>query len=183
MFRNITIKTTIAGIAAAVALTGGAAYAQSAAPVAASGTHAGGWHHHHHHGDFEHTLFKLHDQLKLNAQSEALWQTAVSTSKANRQQAHQLRAADKTQMQSAMQNPILDLNGMHAARQQQFQQFQQLHEQSVQAWLAVYSSLNDQQKTLVSSTLKVQWAQAQEHQAAAKARWQQQHPASAAAAQ
>lgn len=182
MFRKNTITTAIAGIATACALAfGGAALAQTAAPAGASDAHAGGWHHHGH-GGFEHQLEKLHAQLNLNGQQEALWQTAVNTTRANRQQMRALHTADKTQMQSQMQLPILDLSGMHAAREQQTQQFHQLREQNVQAWLAVYNSLNDQQKTLVSASLKANWAQMHERQAAMKQHWMQQHPGAGASA-
>lgn len=182
MFRKTNFTTAIAGIAAAAALGfGGVALAQSSAPMAASGAHAGGWHHGH--GGFEHQMEKLHAQLNLTGQQEALWQTAVNTTKANRQQMRSLHEAQKTQMQSQTQVPILDLSGMHAQREQQMQQFHQLREQTVQAWLAVYNSLNDQQKTLVSASLKAKWEQGQERHAAMKQRWMQQHGASGAAAQ
>ncbi|CAM2142105.1 periplasmic protein CpxP/Spy [Pararobbsia alpina] len=171
----------IAGVAAVAALAvGGVAVAQTSAPLAASGAHAGGWHHHH--GGFEHELMKLHAQLNLTSQQEALWQTAVATTKANRQQERTLHQQDKSQMQAQSQVPILDLSGMHAQREQQMQQFHQLHEQTVQAWLNVYSALNDQQKTLVSSTLKADWAQAQARHAAFKQRWEQQHQGAASSA-
>ncbi len=183
MFRKTNFTTAIAGIAAAAALCfGGVALAQSSAPMAASGAHAGGWHHHGHEG-FEHQLEKLHAQLNLTGQQEALWQTAVNTMKANHQQMRSLHEAEKTQMQSQTQVPILDLSGMHAQREQQMQQFHQLREQTVQAWLNVYNSLNDQQKTLVSASLKAKWAQGQARHDAMKQHWMQQHSASGAAAQ
>jgi periplasmic protein CpxP/Spy len=177
-----SFATRVAGVVAVAALAvGGVAVAQTAAPIAASGAHAGGWHHHH--GGFEHQLMKLHAQLNLTSQQEALWQQAVATTKANRQQERTLHQQDKAQMQAQTQVPILDLSGMHAQREQQAQQFRQLHEQTVQAWLNVYSALNDQQKTLVSSTLKADWAQMQARQAAFKQRWEQQHQGAASAAQ
>jgi hypothetical protein len=190
MFRKITqsatgpssFATRIVGVAAVAALAvSGVAFAQASAPVDASGAHARGWHHEHHHGGLEHELMKLQPQLKLSAPQQTLWATAVATTKANREQARTLHQSEKTQMQSEMQVPILDLSAMHSQREQQMQQFHQLREQTDQAWLAVYNSLNDQQKTLVSQTIKADLAQMQARQAEFKQHWQQRHGAAASA--
>ncbi|RKP59183.1 periplasmic heavy metal sensor [Pararobbsia silviterrae] len=187
MFRKTTFTAAIAGIATTLALTaGGVAFAQSAAPGAPSGPHGGGWHHHHghrHHGGLEHELMKVQPQLNLNAQQQALWQTAVNTTKANREQARALRKSDMAQFRSQLQAPILDLSALHAERQQQFQKFQQLHEQTEQAWLNVYNGLNDQQKTLVSAVIKADLAELRLRHGGPKQDWQHRQPASGAAAQ
>jgi periplasmic protein CpxP/Spy len=183
MIRKTTLTATLGGVALAVALAGGSAYAASAAPDAASGAHAHAWGHKHGHGGFEKQLEKLHAQLKLNPQQEALWKTAVDTMHANREQMRAQHKTDKEQMKAAMQQPILDLAAMHAAREQQAQQAHQLREQTTQAWLNVYAALDDQQKTLVSTEMKSRWQKFAQHMAAMRGHWQHHQAASTPAAQ
>jgi Spy/CpxP family protein refolding chaperone len=185
MIRKTTLTAALAGLATAVALAAGSAYAATAAPDAASGAHAHAWGHFKHgeHGGFEKQLEKLHAELKLNPQQEALWKTAVDTMHANREQMRAQHKANKEQMKAAMQQPILDLAAMHAAREQQAQQARQMHEQTTQAWLNVYSALDDQQKTMVSTALKTRWQKFAQHRAAMRGHWEHHQAASTPAAQ
>jgi protein CpxP len=193
MIRKTTRKpmfaATLAGLATCLALAGGSVYAASAAaPADASGAHAHAWggkmnHMHHMHGGFEKQLEKLHAELKLNPQQEALWKTAVDTMHANREQMRAQHKAGKEQMKAAMQQPILDLGAMHSAREQQAQQARQLHEQTTQAWLNVYNALDDQQKTMVSTALKTRWQKFAQHRDAMHQHWEHHQAASTPAAQ
>ncbi len=185
MIRKTTLTATLAGLATAIALAGGTAYAATATPDAASGAHAHGWGHFKHHGQcgFEKQLEKLHTELKLNPQQEGLWKTAVDTMHANREQMRTQRKAGMEQMKAAAQQPILDLAAMHAAREQQAQQAHQLREQTTQAWLNVYNALDDQQKTMVSTALKTRWKKFAQHRAAMHERWEHHQAASTPAQQ
>jgi periplasmic protein CpxP/Spy len=165
MAHKIKLTTALVSMTAALALSCGAAYAAgAAAPMDASDAHGQqGDHHwghgggHHHHGGFEMQMEKLHGMLNLTPQQETLWKTAVDTTHADRAQARTQHEAQMGQMKSAMQLPILDLAAMHTAHEQQAEQDHQLREHTTQAWLNVYASLNDQQKTIVSTVMKVRW--------------------------
>ncbi|ALS59842.1 periplasmic heavy metal sensor [Pandoraea norimbergensis] len=118
---------------------------------------------------------KLHDQLKLNPQQEQAWQQAVATSKQNhdamRQNGQQLRQS----MMQAKDQKILDLAGMRAAREKEFDQNRQLRSQTEDAWLNVYNGLDDAQKTLVSSAIKARWAKMKDWHDKAMQHRQQMH--------
>jgi uncharacterized membrane protein len=77
----------------------------------------------------------------------------------------------RDQFKSMAQQPILDLNAMHAAHQKIEEQNAQLREQTATAWLNFYNSLNDQQKTTVSSALKKHFAKMHEHEQKMHERW------------
>ncbi|WP_250492036.1 periplasmic heavy metal sensor [Caballeronia sp. GAWG1-1] len=114
---------------------------------------------------------QLHSQLKLNADQEKLWQTAQDTMKQNRQAMRESHRQMHEQMKSLEQQPILDLNAMNAAHQKIEQQNQQLREGTTTAWLNFYNSLNDQQKTTVSTALKKHFAKMREHEHKMHERW------------
>jgi periplasmic protein CpxP/Spy len=171
----------LAVAAASLALSFGAAFA--AQPQGASGPDMGhhggpGWHH----GGFMKELSQLHGQLKLNADQEKSWQAALDTMKQN----HQAERADHEQMRQQFkqmqQQPILDLNAMHDAHQKIEQQDAQLREQTTGAWLNFYNSLNDQQKTTVSTALKQHFAKMEQRREKMRDHWKHQHGDAAASA-
>ncbi|KUZ32652.1 periplasmic heavy metal sensor [Burkholderia territorii] len=127
-------------------------------------------------------IMKLHDQLKLNAAQEQQWQTAVNTMKQNHEAMRKSHEQMREQFKAQQNQPILDLNAMHAARQQAEQQNAQLREQSSAAWLAFYNGLNDQQKTTVSTALKQQFARMEQRHEKMKERWEQHRATKAASA-
>ena len=120
-------------------------------------------------------LDELHGQLKLNADQEKLWQTALDTMKQNHQAMRESHKQMRDQFKSMESQPILDLNAMHAAHQKIEQQNAQLREQTATAWLNFYNSLNDQQKTTVSTALKKHFAKMHEHEHKMHERWGKQH--------
>ncbi|MDR5749956.1 MULTISPECIES: periplasmic heavy metal sensor [unclassified Caballeronia] len=133
-------------------------------------------------------LNELHGQLKLNADQEKLWQNALDTMKQNHTAMRESHKQMRDQFKSMAQQPILDLNAMHAAHQKIEEQNAQLREQTSTAWLHFYNALNDQQKTTVSSALKKHFAKMHEHQDKMHERWGKhrgapgERPASGAAA-
>jgi protein CpxP len=125
---------------------------------------------------------QLHAQLKLTADQEKLWQSALDTMKQNHEA---MRASHKQmhdQMKSMEQQPILDLNAMNAAHQKIEQQNAQLRDQTTAAWLNFYNALNDQQKTTVSTALKQHFARMHEHEMKMHQRWSKNHGANGASA-
>ncbi|WP_321792110.1 periplasmic heavy metal sensor [Caballeronia sp. J97] len=172
MARQYRILTAAA---AAIALTFGAAHAATtdAPPPPPPGGPAmmgapGG---HHMEMRMQKQLDELHGQLKLNADQEKLWQTALTTMKQNHQAMRESFRQMHDQFKSMENQPILDLNAMHAAHQKIEQQNQQLREQTATAWLNFYNSLNDQQKTTVSTALKKHFAKMREHGQKMHERW------------
>lgn len=168
----------LAVTAAALAMTFGTAYAADpgmppAGPdaPAAPGGHAGpgGWH-----GRGPHMMERLnalHDKLKLNADQEQKWQIALQTMKRNHEAQRANHDKMRQQFQAARQQPILDLDALHSSHQQFEQQNTQLREQTASTWLAAYDSLNDQQKTLVSTELKQHFAKMDERHERMRRYW------------
>lgn len=171
--------------ATSLALSIGVASAQTQTPAPQqhmAGAH-GGWHHRGH-GQFKKQLEQLHAKLNLNADQEKQWQAALTTMKQNRETARANRKQMKAQFDSLKNQPILDLNAMHAAHQHFAEQDAQLREQTASAWLAFYNGLNDQQKTTVSTALKAHFAKMEQRREKMREHWQHRHGvASAPAAQ
>jgi Spy/CpxP family protein refolding chaperone len=147
----------LAAAATVLAVTFGAAYAAADAPPPGG---PGEWHHHGGHGGFMtgHALDALHSELKLSASQEQQWQSALDTMKRDREAEHANREQAHKQIDALRQQPILDLNALHAAMQQTERQNAQLHEEAMTAWLNVYNGLTDSQKKLVSDQLKQHFA-------------------------
>ena len=182
---NMSNKTSrfLAVAAASLAISIGAAYAaqpagQASGPGMAMSGHDGhgGWHNH-----FMQEINKLHGQLNLNADQEKLWQTALDTMKQNRTAMRASHQQMREQFKSMQQQPILDLNAMHAAHQKIDQQNAQLREQTATAWLNFYNSLNDQQKTTVSTALKQHFAKMEQRHEKMREHWQKRHGDAASA--
>jgi protein CpxP len=177
-------KTSRAAIAAAavLALSFGAARAATPSDAAPAGGPAM---HHRMHGMHDGGPFgairRLHDKLNLNATQEQQYQTALDTMKQSREAMRKNHEALREQFKAQQNQPILDLNALHAARQQAAQQGAQLREQDSAAWLAFYNGLNDQQKTTVSTALKQQFARMEQRHEKMKERWQQHRSAAKAA--
>lgn len=125
--------------AAAIALSFGAAHAATNdAPPPPAGAHAmmggpGGPGGHRMEMRMQKQLNELHGQLKLNADQEKLWQTALATMKQNHQTIRESHRQMRDQFKSMESQPILDLNAMHAAHQKLEAQNAQLREQTATA--------------------------------------------------
>ncbi len=153
--------------AASLAIGAGSAYAAQSGPASGSHGGPGGWH-----GHFMQELNKLHGQLNLNADQEKQWQAALDTMKQNRAAQRANHQQMREQFKSMQQQPILDLNAMHAAHQKIEQQDAQLREQTSAAWLNFYNGLNDQQKTTVSTALKQRFAKMEQRHEKMREHWQ-----------
>lgn len=164
--------------ATALALTFGSAYAAtndapSAPPTGGPGMMMGGPGGHHMEMRMHKQLDQLHGQLKLNADQEKLWETALDTMKHQRDTMREAHRQMHQQFEAMQNQPILDLNAMHAAHQKIEQQQAQLREETATAWLSFYNALNDQQKTTVSTALKKHFAKMREHEHKMHERWGQ----------
>jgi protein CpxP len=179
-------QSRILAIAAtAIAMSFGAANIASAAasdaqPNGGPGMMGGSWGHHRMEMRMKEHLDRLHAQLQLNPDQEKLWQAAINTMKQNHEAMRKSHMQMREQMKTMLQQPILDLNAMHAARQNAEQQNAQLREQTSAAWLNFYNSLNDQQKTTVSTELKKHFARMREHEMKKHGHWGHQHGEAAA---
>ncbi|HTH61998.1 MAG TPA: periplasmic heavy metal sensor [Paraburkholderia sp.] len=161
--------------ATSLALSIGAAHAQTP-PMHGPGGH-GGWH-----GQFRKEMEQLHAKLNLNADQEKQWQAALTTMKQNREAARANHKQLKEQFDSLKNQPILDLNALHATHQRIEQQDAQLREQTASAWLAFYNGLNDQQKTTVSTALKARFAKMEQRRETMREHWEHRHGAASAPA-
>ncbi|VVD63662.1 periplasmic heavy metal sensor [Pandoraea cepalis] len=156
-------KLKIAAASAILVATSmlGVAHTANAADAAAPATapHAAAYHMRGERGPWGlGDMHKLHDQLKLNAQQEQAWQQAVTTSKQNHDAMRKNGEQFRQMMAQTKDQTILDLAGMRAAREKAFDENRQLRSQTEDAWLNVYNGLNNDQKTLVSTTIKARWA-------------------------
>jgi len=165
-----TSSRLLAGACAALALTVSAAYAAGDdMPAAGHGEH------HEHRAGMMHRLEALHAQLKLNPEQEQKWQSALATMKSSREAMRANHEKMRLQFQAARQQSILDLDALHAAHEQFEQRNMQLREQTTGAWLAFYDSLNDQQKTTVSTMLKKRFAKMEARRERMRERWEKRH--------
>jgi periplasmic protein CpxP/Spy len=173
-----TSSRFLAVASAALAMTFGTAYAADEGmpagnPGAQSEPGGGG----HGGGAFMMRLKALHAQLKLTPEQEQKWQSALATMKQNHQAMRANHQQMRQQFKAARQQSILDLDALHAAHQHFEQQNQQLREQTVTAWLAFYDSLNDQQKTTVSTVIKKRFAKMDARHEKMHERWEKRHGA------
>ncbi|HTI16849.1 MAG TPA: periplasmic heavy metal sensor [Trinickia sp.] len=176
MFRTSSRFLVVA--AAALAATFGTVYAAGeSAPASAPGWHGA----HHGHGPFGmRRLEALHAQLHLTPQQETKWQDAIAAMKQNREAMHANHEKMRQEFSAARQQSILDLDALHAAHQQFQEQESQLHEKTATTWLAFYDSLNDQQKTTVSTAIKQQFAKMEARREKMREHWEHHHHSGAA---
>lgn len=165
--------------AAALAVTFGTAQA-AGGNMPPAGTDAaampggpGGWHGHGHGKLMMERLNALHARLALTPEQEQKWQTALATMKQNHEAERANHDKLREQLKAAQQQPILDLDALHATHRQIRQQSDALREQTATAWLAFYDSLNDQQKTTVSTELKQHFAKMESRHEKMREFWQQ----------
>lgn len=105
-------------------------------------------------GGFMHDLARIKAELKLSADQEAGWQAAEAASKAAHESMRQQHEAMRDQFKAETQKDIIDLAKLDQLMSQQREQARSLHEAAKSKWLAVYASLNDDQKRLVSQRIK-----------------------------
>ncbi|MGA7777290.1 MAG: hypothetical protein WCA85_06210 [Paraburkholderia sp.] len=106
---------------------------------------------------------QLEPQLNLTPTQQNLWQTAMDTMQESHVSARMNEDQVQQQIQAAEQQPIIDLRAVHAAHLKVEQEDAKLREQSANAWITLYESLNNQQKTSVSSVLAPQFQAIAQH--------------------
>ncbi|MGI4860870.1 MAG: periplasmic heavy metal sensor [Janthinobacterium lividum] len=110
-----------------------------------------------------HVLQRLHDQLKLTPAQEQAWNQARTNTQHNFEAMHANHDAMRKQMETAAQQPILDLSALQAAHAQDAAREQTLRSDTEQNWITFYNGLTDPQKTLVSTEIKQQWKRMMNH--------------------
>jgi protein CpxP len=108
-------------------------------------------------------LRQLEPQLNLTPNQQTLWQTALDTMQESHVSARMNEDQLQQQIQTAQQQPIIDLRAVHAAHLKVEQEDDTLREQSANAWITFYESLNNQQKTSVSALLEPQFQAIAQH--------------------
>ncbi|KAA0089980.1 periplasmic heavy metal sensor [Trinickia soli] len=171
----------VTAAAAALALSLGAYAAGTQSGPGPDAGPAAGWHHH---GGFmmEKQLADLHTRLKLTPDQDKLWQSALDTMKRDRAAARVDREKIHAQLKTMMQQPILDMNALHAAHMQTQQDGARLREETATAWLAAYNALDDQQKTMVSDMFKQRFSRMESIREHMHKRWEQRQGAASEAA-
>jgi periplasmic protein CpxP/Spy len=108
---------------------------------------------------------QLHDQLNLNADQEVQWQAAIDAMRdshaAERMNGDQMQQ----RVQQMLQQPIINLDALHAVHLKTTQQDDSEPEVSAKAWLKLYDGLNDQQKRTFSDALRPQLENVSHHPA------------------
>jgi len=91
-------------------------------------------------------MSRLHDDLKLDAKQEALWQTADKAGKDSMNGMRERFSKHHEEIQTLLAQPGADLRAV-AKRMDDFKaEGQKLHEAIRDRWLTVYDSLNANQK-------------------------------------
>jgi uncharacterized membrane protein len=112
----------------------------SAAPSASASAPAMPAHHHHRH--HRSAFGRLHNDLKLDANQEALWRKARATM---RQDMMKQRDIDKQMRQTLIQklrDPQVDLKALADQMDQEQSQQQQVRDEIRSQWIAFYASLD-----------------------------------------
>lgn len=141
----------------ALSLFAAVAIAAQTAPGADQGKggkgHWGG-HHGHQGSPFVHVLEKAKGELKLTADQQAKWADAEAAGKAAREAMRQDHEKMHSLMETERQKDIMDLGKLDQQTEQMMDAGRKAREQAKDKWLAVYDSLSDDQKRIVSKHIK-----------------------------
>ena len=91
-------------------------------------------------------MTSLHDDLKLDAKQEVLWQEAVKTGKDSMGDMRDQRRKQHEETMALLNQPGADLRAVLKRMDDFRAQGQKRHEASRDRWLAVYDALNPEQK-------------------------------------
>lgn len=131
-------------VVAAVALSLGLAATAFAMPRGGEGCGTGMYERHMKHGMKE--MSRLHDDLKLDARQEALWQAADKAGKENMDGMRERFRKQREETQALLNQPGADLRAVAKRMDELKAEGQKRHEASRDRWLAVYDALNAEQK-------------------------------------
>jgi len=123
----------------------------------------GPWHRGHGPHDPWQIVFELHDELKLTPAQEQQLQAHKAQSQAEHEQQRAAFEQARGQVKALMQAPVLDLRALSAVRTQMEEQAHKAHQQNEEALLNFYDTLNTDQKTLISTFIKVHWKEMEAH--------------------
>lgn len=105
-------------------------------------------------GGMMHGLMKMKAELKLDAAQTAKWDEAETAAKSLHDNMRQEHDKIRALLDAEKQKDIIDLAKLDSAMQAQREQRRAAHEAVHAKWLAVYASLNDDQKKLVTKHIK-----------------------------
>ncbi len=146
-------KPSKPAVLAALALSLGLSAAAFAAPPRADAPYQGGpgFHHHggHHHGFGLGGMLRLHDELKLDARQEALWQDAATFAKESFAGGRERFRKQHDEIAASLKQPGADLRDIVKRMDEQRAEGQKQRDAVRERWLTVYDSLNAEQKEKV----------------------------------
>ena len=94
-------------------------------------------------------MMRLHDELKLDAKQEALWNDAMTFARDNGGAMRERMIKEHEEIKAMLDKPGTDLRDV-AKRMDDFRaEGQKLHQENRDRWLAVYDTLNPEQKEKV----------------------------------
>jgi hypothetical protein len=174
MFHHKLRRTTmVVASALAMALGATAALAQTADAPAATPP-APQKQSHRPHGDMiGHLIVSAQSQLNLNTSQQQMFDAAVASAKAARQQGMALRQSVQAALTAELAKTEPDLAAVAAAADAARAQGQALEQQVRAQWLALYATFSVDQKTVVKNLIQQHMAQAAAFRAEMQQRWQQ----------
>ncbi len=119
-----------------------------------------GGHMHRHHMGGQHgerglrAMARLHDELKLDAQQEALWKDAASASREAHSAMRERFRKQHGEMVAALGQPGADLRALAKKSDELRAEREQQHAATRDRWLTVYDALNPEQKEKARAFLK-----------------------------
>jgi protein CpxP len=99
-------------------------------------------------------LAKVREQLKLNPEQDALWQQAETSTREQMRRMMEEGRGMRDKARAELDKPGADLRSVFAQGDQLRQQAEEARRQSRDKWLAVYDSLNPDQKEQVRVFMK-----------------------------
>jgi len=100
----------------------------------------------HHMGHGMKEMSRLHDELKLDAKQETLWQDAEKVSKGNLSGMREQMRKQREDALAKLSQPGADLRAVLKQMDEAREAGRKQHEADRERWLAVYDSLNPEQK-------------------------------------
>lgn len=91
-------------------------------------------------------MSRLHDDLKLDAKQETLWQDAQKAAQGNRSELREQMRKQREDALAKLNQPGADLRAIVKQMDEAREAGRKQHEASHDRWLAVYDSLNPEQK-------------------------------------
>lgn len=160
MKTNFSPRLFIATSALVVGLAGSAF---AAAPPADAPARPGAGMHQGHMMHGLKDMARLHDDLKLDARQDALWQDAAKVSKDSMVGMRERMRKQHEEIRTLLNQPGADLHAL-AKRMDEFRaEAQQIHQADRDRWLTVYDALNPEQKEKARVFFKSKFERMSQH--------------------